>query len=59
MHTATVDKEVTETFTYIELVIIANALTRKNEADIKRFGEPFGLTLSLQEKIEALLDSCR
>ena len=59
MHIATVDKEVTETFTYLELVILTNALTKKIEADTKRFGEPFELTILLQEKIEVLLDSCR
>ena len=59
MHIATVDKEVTETFTYLELVILTNALTKKREADIKRIGEPFGHTILLQEKIEVLLDTLR
>ena len=59
MYIGTVDKEVTETFTYLELVIITNTLTKKNEADIKRFGEPYGHTILLQEKIELLLDTLR
>ncbi len=59
MHIATVDKEISETFTYIELTILTNALTSKIEADTKSNGEPYEHTILLQEKIELLLDTCR
>lgn len=52
-----VNKTVTATFTYMDLIRLANALDIKSKDDVKRLGSVMNGTLELQETIQEMLEA--